>query len=420
MSDKVISLKSIIGKGYKEFWRFKGRYRVVKGGRGSKKSTTAALWIIHNMMKYPLANTLVIRRTFNTHKDSTYSQLKWAAYRLEVSHLWDFKKSPLEITYKPTGQKILFRGLDDPMSITSITVDRGFLCWAWMEEAYQIQKEDDFDKIDMSIRGELPEGYFKQITLTFNPWSDKHWLKKRFFDTEDDRTLALTTTYRCNEFLGEDDRRQFELMSPRRKRIEGDGEWGIAEGLIYENWRVEDFDISKIRKAKGSESCFGLDFGYTNDPSAFIASLAIPIEGSKNRWKIYIFDEFYKPSLSNREIAENIKYKGYAKEKIIADSAEPKSIDEIKGVHGIRRLEAAEKGKDSVMAGIQFLQDCEIIVHPNCVNAEVELSNYTFKQDKEGNWLNEPIDEYNHLLDALRYSTEKLKKRRFNISALSN
>ena len=167
------NIAKIVGKGYKTFGNYKGRYRVVKGSRGSKKSTTTALWIIYNMMKYSLANTLVVRRVFNTHKDSTWTQLKWAVNVLGVSHLWNFSKSPLEATYIPTGQKILFRGLDDPMSITSITVEVGYLCWAWFEEAFQIMNEDDFNKVDMSIRGELPPGYFKQITLTFNPVGQK-------------------------------------------------------------------------------------------------------------------------------------------------------------------------------------------------------------------------------------------------------
>ena len=222
-----INISKKIGKGYKTFWNFKGRYRVIKGGRGSKKSTTTAQWIIYNMMKYPKANTLVIRRVFNTHKDSTYTQLKWAANNLGVSHLWHFSKSPLEATYIPTGQKILFRGLDDPMSITSITVEYGYLCWAWFEEAFQVMNEDDFNKVDMSIRGELPPGYFKQITLSFNPWSEKHWLKKRFFDVENDSNiLAITTNYKCNEWLGPDDRALFEQMkknNPRRYKIEGLG-----------------------------------------------------------------------------------------------------------------------------------------------------------------------------------------------------
>ena len=127
----------------------------------------------------------------------------------------------------PTGQKILFRGLDDPMSITSITVEKGYLCWCWFEEAFQIANEDDFNKVDMSIRGELPEGYFKQIIITFNPWSEKHWLKRRFFDPVDDpNILALTTTYKCNEWLGPDDIKLFDAMkisNPRRYNIEGEG-----------------------------------------------------------------------------------------------------------------------------------------------------------------------------------------------------
>lgn len=407
-----IRLSEVIGKGYKTFWNYKGRYRVVKGGRGSKKSTTSSLWIISNMMKYPLSNTLVVRKGYNTHKDSTFAQLKWAINKLEVSHLWKYTVSPLEITYKPTGQKIIFRGMDDPLKLTSITVDNGVLCWVWIEEAYEILKEDDFDKLDMSIRGELPKGYFKQITLSFNPWSDKHWLKRRFFDVEDDRVLALTTTYRCNEFLAEDDKKQFERMSPRRKRIEADGEWGIAEGLIFENWKVEEFDVKEIRKLKGAVACFGLDFGYTTDPSAFSASIAVPIEDTKNRWRIYIFDEFYKNGMSNRAIAELIKYKGYSKEKIIADSQEPKSIDEIKKVHGIRRIQGAEKGPDSIRNGIQFLQDCEIIIHPNCTNAEIEFSNYSWKKDKTGKYTNEPVDDFNHFLDSLRYAMQVIKSKK--------
>ena len=180
-------LPAVIGKGYKTFWNFKGRYRILRGSRGSKKSTTAAMWYIYNMMKYwheagLKPHTLVVRRYYNTHRDSTFAQLKWAINRLGVKHKWKVTKTPLELTYKPSGQKILFRGLDDPQSITSITVEEGNLCWAWWEEAFQCTSEDDFNKVDLSIRGELPEGLFKQHTLTFNPWSDKIWIKKRFFD----------------------------------------------------------------------------------------------------------------------------------------------------------------------------------------------------------------------------------------------
>ena len=400
-----INLPQIVGKGYATYWNYKGRYRVVKGGRGSKKSTTTALWIIYNMMKYPLANTLIIRRVFNTHKDSTYTQLKWASNVLKVSHLWKFSKSPLEATYIPTGQKILFRGLDDPMSITSITVEHGHLCWCWFEEAFQIMNEDDFNKVDMSIRGELPKGYFKQITLSFNPWSEKHWLKKRFFDVKDEDVLAITTNYTCNEFLGEDDKKLFEKMkinNPRRYNIEGLGNWGIAEGLVYSNFEELDFNVENIKKRPNVKSAFGLDFGYTNDPTAFIASLI-----DLDNMEIFIFDEHYQKAMSNKDIANMIKYKGYSKERIVGDSSEPKSIDDIKR-QGIYRLKGARKGKDSILNGIQYIQDFKIYVHPKCENTLIELSNYVW-DTKEGNVINKPIDDYNHLMDALRYSLEDIR-----------
>lgn len=405
---KVISLQETVGKGYAKFWHFKGRYRVVKGGRGSKKSVTAALSIIAKMMEYPLANTLVLRKTFNTHKDSTWAQLKWAANRLGVANKWQFKKSPLEAIYKPTGQKILFRGLDDPMSITSITVDTGYLCWAWFEEAYQILNEDDFDKVDMSIRGLLPEGYYKQLTITFNPWNEKHWLKHRFFDTENPDTFVDTTTYRCNEFLGDEDRKLFEWMKehkPKRHRVEGDGDWGIAEGAIYEDWREEEFDYRVIAKQKGYKAVFGLDFGYTHDPSALVCALV-----SKEEKKIYIFDEHYEHGMLNDDIAAMLKEKGYSKERIIADTSEPKSIAEIRG-YGIGRIKAAEKGADSIKAGIQYIKQYEIIVHKyKCPNVSIELSSYVWEQNKAGKFTKKPVDDFNHAMDALRYAMEQIRK----------
>ena len=141
----------------------------MKGGRASKKSTTEALWLIANIMKYPLANALVVRKTYNTHHDSTFAALKWAAERLGVTRYWQFKENPLECVYKPTKQRILFRGFDDVLKLTSITVEKGVLCFVWLEECFELDDEADFQTLDESIRGEMPEGYFKQITLTFNP-----------------------------------------------------------------------------------------------------------------------------------------------------------------------------------------------------------------------------------------------------------
>lgn len=406
MTDKRIYLPDIIGKGYKDYWNFNGRYRVCKGSRASKKSKTTALNLIYRIMKYPQANLLVVRKVFGTLKDSCYTDLKWAIHRLSVDSLFDCKLSPLEITYKPTGQKILFRGLDDPLKITSITVDAGCLCWLWIEEAYEISSEADFDMLDESIRGEVPEGLFKQITLTLNPWSDKHWIKKRFFDTDSPDILAKTTNYMCNEWLDEADIRVFEQMkqnNPRRYQVAGLGDWGITDGLVYENWREDkDFDLNKIKEIPGIQSVFGLDFGYTNDPTALFCGMADTVNK-----KLYVFDEMYARGLSNERIAELITTKGYRKEKIRADCAEPKSIDRLREL-GISHIRAARKGRDSILNGIDLIWDYEIIINPICKNFTDEISQYAWDKDKQGNTINRPVDEHNHLMDAMRYAMETL------------
>lgn len=402
-----ISMQDMVGKGYAKFWNFKGRYRVVKGSRASKKSKTMALWCISQLMKYPQANLLVVRKTYRTLKDSCFSDLKWAIHKLKVDEHWAYTTNPLEMTYIPTGQKILFRGLDDPLKVTSISVDIGCLCWCWIEEAYEITNEEDFDMLDESIRGEVPDGLFKQITLTFNPWNEKHWIKRRFFDNPSEDTLAITTNYLCNEWLDESDRNVFEKMkinNPRRYQVAGLGNWGIVDGLVYENFKEQEFDLEEIKRIPNIESTFGLDFGYTNDPSALFCGLV-----DRKNMKIYVFDEMYEKGLSNRAIYQNILDMGYAKEHITADSAEPKSIDELRNL-GLYRVSAANKGKDSINNGIQYIQDFEIIIHPRCVNFLTEISNYTWDKDKFGNKLNKPIDDFNHLLDAFRYAMERFNK----------
>lgn len=411
-SKKYYYLPDVIGKGYKRFWNFRGRYRVVKGSRASKKSKTTALWYIYHLMKYPEANLLVVRKTFRTLKDSCFTDLKWAVHRWGVDHLWNFTLSPLEATYIPTGQKIYFRGLDDPLKVTSIAVDKGCLCWMWIEEAYEIMSESDFDMLDESIRGSTPEGLFKQITITLNPWNEHHWIKKRFFDSYDPDILALTTNYLCNEWLDKSDLAVFERMktnNPRRYQVAGLGNWGIVEGLIYENWKEEAYTlITRKESQEGRKGVIrdnlktvcGLDFGYTNDPTAFVIALF-----DKDNSRLYIYDEFYEKGLSNKAIAERIKELGYRKERVTADSAEPKSIDELKN-YGLN-VKGAVKGKDSIVHGIQWIQDLEIIIHPRCVNFLTEISNYTWDTDRFGKKLNVPIDDFNHLMDALRYAVER-------------
>lgn len=403
-----IHLPEVVGKGYGTYWRYKGRYRVCKGSRASKKSKTTALWYIWALMKYPQANLLVARKVFRTLKDSCFTELKWAIRRLNVENYWEVKESPLEMTYIPTGQKIYFRGLDDPLKITSITVEQGYLCWLWLEEAYEISNENDFNMLDESIRGAIPDEVqlFKQITITLNPWNEHHWIKKRFFDTPDDEVLAMTTNYLCNEWLDKADLKVFESMkknNPRRYQVAGLGEWGIVEGLVYENWEEKAFDINEVKKISTIQSAFGLDFGYTNDPSALFCGLV----DTKSK-TIWVFDEMYKKGMSNEAIADEVIKMGYPKERIRADSAEKKSIDRLYTL-GLSHITPARKGPDSIINGIDFIQDYHIIIHPKCVNFITEISNYTWAKDsKTGNMINKPIDDFNHLMDAMRYALEDI------------
>ena len=399
-TQKITRLSEIIGEGYREFWNFKGRYLLCKGSRGSKKSTTAALKIIFNMLKYPESNALVVRQTFNTLRDSCWKQLQWATEKLGVADKWKFTVSPLEATYIPTGQKIYFRGLDNPLSITSLTVAKGYLCYCWLEEAYQITSEDDFNKIDLSFRGELPEGYYRQFIFTFNPWTDKVWFKKRFFDEPNDANhLCITTTYQCNEWLDDTDIALFEDMKvryPRRYSIEGLGNWGISEGLVFDNWKVKDFNRDEL----DLPLWVGLDFGW-EDPTA-ISILRVD-EPNKI---LYFCEEYYHNHKTLDQVAQWLKDNGYSKSLIMCDSAEPRSIVELTQL-GILRAKPASKGKGSIMEGIRKLQEYEIIIHPSCKNAEIEFSNYTFDKDKNTDqWLDKPIDDFCHLIDAARYATQ--------------
>ncbi|MCG1392735.1 PBSX family phage terminase large subunit [Staphylococcus epidermidis] len=408
-----IKLDEIVGGGYNKFFNNKNFYRVVKGSRGSKKSKTTALNFIFRIMQYSWSNLLVVRRFSNTNKQSTYTDLRWATNRLGVKHLFKFNDSLPEITYKPTGQKILFRGLDDPLKITSITVENGILCWAWFEEAYQIETFDKFSTVVESIRGSVddPE-FFKQITITFNPWSERHWLKPTFFDedTKLNNTFSYTTTFRVNEWLDDVDIGRYEDLyrtNPRRARIVCDGDWGVAEGLVFENFEVKEFDWVKKLKDK-QVVAHGSDFGFTQDPTTLVSTIV----DTQNK-ELWIYDEHYQRGMLTDEIYQMYIDKGLKNAEIIADSAEKRLITEIKR-KGISNIKPSVKGQGSIMQGVQFIQGFKIYVHPSCEHTIEELNTYTFDQDKDGNWLNKPIDENNHILDALRYSLEKFHFPRNN------
>jgi len=299
-----IRIKQATGSGYEGFWDCRKRYRIVKGGRASKKSRTAALWYVYHIMKfYHVHNVkpclLVIRRYFNTHKNSTRSELIWAINRLKVNHLWHIPKSELTLTYKPSGQVILFRGMDDPDSITSISVPTGFLCWAWIEEFYQLHNEDDFNKVDMSFRGEVPAPLFKQITGIMNPWTNLTWIKPRFFDNPDNNTFTDTTTYLQNEFLDAADRDIFANMrinNPRRYAIEGLGEFGVTEGLVYIGYcEYPEKNYAELINEKILFITVGLDYGSGSptDNSKLGKTSLIACAVTEDFSKVYAVEESY-------------------------------------------------------------------------------------------------------------------------------
>ena len=416
----TMRLSDIVGGGYNGFWNTKKFYRIVKGAKGSKKSKTMALWIIVMMMRYPDSNTLVVRKVYATLRQSCYTDLLWAIDRLQVQRFWKETTVPLMLEYIPTGQQIIFRGMDDAQKLASIMVRRGYLCWVWVEEAYEITNEDEFRKLEFSIRGRIPPetGLWKQITLTFNPWSEHTWIKARFFDDPQPDTFLLTTTYRCNEWLDEADIKRYEdlyVRDPRNAKVICDGEWGVAEGLIYTDWYEQDFDIDLLRRDPNIRISFGLDFGYAVSYNAFIA-VATDLEHRV----MWVFDEMYEKGMTNLDIAKRITEMGYAKEVIWADAAEPKSIyelqqgfieavDENDQTQGFVRwavpnIRPALKGPDSIMNGISHNQEFRVYVHPRCIHFIQELSSYCWEVDRDGKFTGRPIRDFNHLMDAWRYS----------------
>ena len=356
-------------------------------------------------MRHPEANLLVVRKVHRTLKDSCYADLRWATRRLKVADKWQFRIDPLEITHRETGQTIFFRGLDNPQKINSIAAPIGELTWLWIEEAFEISKEEDFDMLDEAIRGRSQSGLWKQITLTFNPWDERHWLKGRFFDQPPSEDVFRdTVNYQVNEFLDEADRELFARMkerNPRRYQVAGLGEWGVHEGLIFENWKQERFNLQEVLNQPGRVPIFGLDFGFTKDPTALFCGVL-----DRDKKILYVFDEFYKKGVTNATLAQILRERSYTNEIIRADSAEPKSIEELRRL-GIKKIRGVKKGPDSVRHGILTLQDYEIIVHPKCTAFIREISAYTWTEGATNR--PDPRAE-DHLMDAMRYAMEGVEK----------
>ena len=395
---RAIDLSSrLINPVYKEFLHSETRTQIFYGRASSGKSFFLAQRTVLDALQG--RNYLVLRNVARTLRGSCWNEIVKAIDRMSVREWFNIGKSDMTITAVNNGAQIMFAGLDDVEKIKSITPATGVLTDIWIEEATEVGY-DDYKQLLKRLRGE--SRHSKRITLSFNPVYKSHWIFQEFFVTKPDSVSILKTTYRDNKFLTDDDRNALETETNEYyKQVYTEGEWGVIGGVVFRNWRIGSYELDKRDLL-----LIGLDFGYINDPSAMVVSWLR--ESTK---ELFIVEEWYQKSKLNDEIAGMIKYKGFAKEVIIADSAEAKSIEEIRR-EGIPRIRPAAKGQGSVMQGIQKLHQYKIYVSPQCENVVMELENYSWKKDKSsGEYLNEPQDDFNHCIDALRYSLQCVDKR---------
>lgn len=379
---------------YADLFDYSHRYTVYYGGAASGKSVAITQKLILKLAASH-RKLLVVRKVARTLKDSVFQLFCDLLSQWHLLSLCTINKTTLDIAF-PNGSVILFKGLDDAEKIKSIAG----ITDIWAEEASEITL-DEFQALDLRLRAKRPN---LQFFLTFNPVSKANWTYDYFFvGQQPPNTFVLHTTYRDNKFLPQqyiDALQAMEKTNPTYYRIYALGEFCSLDKLIYPNWRQ-----SMDNETPSGTLIVGLDFGYVNDPSALIVAYA-----DVDAKKIYVVDEVYKTGMLNDEIATLIKYKNLQKEIIIADSAEQKSIEEIKRL-GISRIRPAVKGQGSILQGIQRLQQFEIIVSPQCTNTIIELQNYSWQKDKSsGEYTNQPIDTFNHALDALRYAIQAVDR----------
>lgn len=381
---------------------FSTRFIVFYGGAGSGKSFFCAQRLIYKALK-SRRKILVLRKVNRTTKASTFQLLLDVLLQFNILNYCKVNRTDFTIEL-PNGSMFLCMGLDDPEKIKSITG----LTDAWLEEATEFTL-DDFSQVNLRVRD--PNAENQEISLSFNPVSKANWCYLQFFaenpELEEFRKTVrvVHTNYLDNPHLPQDYINALLMMKATNEvyyKIYALGEFGSLDKLVYNNWQKMDFDPTKI---KGQLLC-GLDFGYTNDPTAFVSSYLV-----ENERRIYVFKEWGGTGYLNDAIADQIREMGFSKSIIIADSAEQKSIEEIKR-KGIQRIKPCVKGQGSILQGIQKLQQYELIIHPSCVNVIEELENYSWKKDKATNeYINEPVDAYNHYLDSLRYSLQCLDAR---------
>lgn len=374
------------------------------GGSSSGKSVFVAERTIEDVLDGG-RNFLAIRNVGRTLRSSVFNEFKRVINEWDLHDLFDINLSEMTITCK-NGYQIIFKGLDDPEKIKSIVPLKGVITDIWIEEATEVSF-DAFKSLTKRLRGLTPPGIKKRIVFTFNPILKSHWIYKSFFknwnegDTlyQSEKVLILKTTYKDNNFLEDEDKARLEDETDSYYyNVYTLGNWGVLGNLIFTNWVKEDIKNNKALVETFDKFKHGLDFGYTNHPSAYNKLSYHP--ALKH---LYIIDEWNEKGASNQYIAESI-YDQVKNDMVVCDSAEPKSITEL-NANGISAV-GARKGKDSIIHGIQWLKTLKIFIDLSCQHTINEFEQYHWKENKDGESLNEPVDKDNHHIDAIRYAME--------------
>ena len=378
-----------VPKLYPLLFDYSHRWEIHKGSAGSGKSVLITQKLIIRACNEKI-RIIVSRRTGATLRNTCFSLFKDVLAKWKLLPYVKIRETDFNIKF-PNGSEIIFLGLDEETKLLSLNN----IGTVWIEEAFEVPKAI-VEQLNLRMRGNNEN---QQIILSFNPISKNHWLYDFCEVNPPSSFIYIHSTYKDNPFLNEEYIKELEELytrNPARARVFCDGEWGVdSEGLVITNWKKEEFDAMELA-AKGYEHRAGMDLGWI-DKSAIIDTLY-----DRDNKTIYVFNEFYKSGCQLSELAAAINDMNLSKTKIFVDAAEPRSIQYFKS-EGIR-AEACAKGKDSVKAGLMFLQDHLIIVHPKCKNFITELENFSYIKSKQtGEYTEDTTHEWSHAIDACRY-----------------
>ena len=409
-----VKISEIINDNFREFWTVSKHHQylryVLKGGRISAKSTHIGFRLIMDIMKYPVS-ALVVRKVGNTLSESVYEQLKECIGMLGVERYFAFKVSPLQIVYLPRGNKIIFRGADDPQKIKSLKVAKFPVTLLWIEELAEFKTEDEVITIEQSVlRAELPKGLFYAFYYSYNPPKRKQsWVNKKF-NTQfvPENTYIHHSTYLDNPHISPqsvEEAEQLKAKDEYKYRWIFLGE-PIGSGVVpFSNLEFRQISDAEINTFDNIRQ--GCDWGYATDPLAFVR-----LHYDKTRRRIYFIDEFYGVKKFNGELADWLKAKGYERQLTTADSAEPKSIAQMKREYGCN-FKGAKKGAGSVEYGENWLDSLDaIVIDPKRTpNTAREFENIDYMTDRDGEPKAKLEDKDNHTIDATRYALEADMKK---------